>query len=252
MYKLAFCTTVRDRFNSLICTLPSNIEKLPQNCCICVVDYGSKSDAGERWLLEQYSSEVRSGRLIVFRVNNDLDWSAPKAKNLAHRLVSSEYMFNLDCDNFISDQDVSCILNMASEKLPCQQFCPEAQGSYGRIGVPSETFYHLGGYDEGMLPMGYQDVDFWVRATQYHGMRGEIGWSSAHLPLDIDKPKLFAFGMDDNVFEEMNVLNQKRSLLRRQISGIVIKDSFSSYRGRLNGNEVTFDGFGKFTSNAFP
>ena len=245
--RLGFCTTVRDRFNSLVITLPENISNIPEGCCICVVDYASKSCAGEHWMLNNYSNEIMLGKLIVFRVTNDIDWSAPKAKNLAHRLVNAEYMVNLDCDNFISELDVKDFLCMAERNIPCQQFCSQFPGSYGRIGIPSDTFYAIGGYDEGMLPMGYQDADLLFRATSYHRSCAQIDWNNSHPPVDIQKPKLHAYGRDNKFFESINAFNRQRCFLRKRLAGILIKDSFASYRGRLNGEEVVLDGFGSMT-----
>lgn len=245
--RLAFCTAIKDRYNSLVITLPENIAKIPQDCCICVVDYASKSDAGERWMLNTFAEEIRLGKLIVFRVTNEIDWSSPKAKNLAHRLVHSDYMVNLDCDNFISRLDVKIFLNIAVKKIPSHQCSSQFLGTYGRIGIPSDTFYAIGGYDEGMLPMGYQDVDLLTRASSYHGGHARLSWNDSPPPIDHDKPKLFAYAKDDKFFEDINTLNMKRAMLRKEMSGIVIKDSFSSFRGRLNGRQCSIDGFGKLT-----
>ena len=245
--KLAFCTAVKDRFGSLAATLPENISRLTDQCCISVVDYSSKSDSGEKWILSEFSGEIKSGRLSFFRVTDDLDWSAPRAKNLAHRLASAGYLFNLDSDNFISQEDVNVFLNVARKGIPCHQCVAQGPGTFGRIGLPSDTFYAIGGYDESMLPMGYQDADLLRRAVTYHGGCARLSWNYAPMPVDNEKSKLFSYGKSDSFYEEMNYFNSKRSALREELSGIVIKDSFASYRGRLNGTYLTVDGFGKLT-----
>lgn len=244
--RLAFCTALKDRFSSLLVTLPENIINISQGCSILVVDYNSKSNSGERWILSNYFDEIQSGKLVVFRVTDDVDWAAPRAKNLAHRLADADYLFNLDCDNFISRLDVSALLEVAAMNIPCHQWHPGYEGTYGRIGIPASTFYALGGYDEGMLPMGYQDADLILRASSYHRGRVNLGWNDSPRPIDRDKPKLFAYGKDDDFFEKINDWNFKRSILRNELSGIIIKDSFSSFRGRLNGSEISIDGFNNF------
>ena len=92
-----------------------------------------------------------------------------KAKNLAHFAATGDYVVNLDADNFIGDtiktwrrfwQD--------NPDTIIHGFCGKgSDGTGGRVGMAKHHFLALGGYDEDMLPMGYDDWDLIHRAEAY-------------------------------------------------------------------------------------
>src|SRR5205807_1399147 len=89
-----------------------------------------------------------------------------KAKNLAHFAATGEFVVNLDGDNLIGDtitryrrfwaDNPDTVIQGYSGNL--------VDGTYGRIGMAKRHFLALGGYDEEMLPMAYQDCDLLHRA----------------------------------------------------------------------------------------
>ena len=116
MKQISFCTTVCDRLDSLKKTLPANLSAINDRCEICLVDFNSKSDPVAEWVETQFPSELSNGSLKFFVVTDDVSWSAPHAKNLAHRLATSPYMVNIDADNYLSKEDVSTFLAVAREE----------------------------------------------------------------------------------------------------------------------------------------
>ena len=250
MKQISFCTTVCDRLGSLKKTLPVNLLAINDFCEICLVDFNSKSDPIAEWVEAQFSAELSNGSLRFFAVLDDVPWSAPHAKNLAHRLSTTPYMVNIDADNYLSKEDVRTFLAVARRGLPLQQELFDGvggNGTCGRIGLSSETFYDLGGYDEGMLPMGFQDLDLLHRATKHKGARACIAWNdSTPLPVDNDVNKLQSFSdKSASLWSEINEFNIRRSALRERLMGIRISSSFASYKGDLNGKRVSVDGFGR-------
>lgn len=250
MKRISFCTTVCDRLDSLKKTLPENLAAINDYCEICLVDFNSKSDPVAEWVQTQFPSELSNGSLKFLVVMDDVSWSAPHAKNLAHRLATSPYMVNIDADNYISKEDVCTFLAVARRGVPLQQELFDGvggNGTCGRIGLSAETFYDLGGYDEGMLPMGFQDLDLLRRAIKHVGASAFIAWNNATpLPVDADVSKLRAYSdQTASLWSEMNELNIRRSMLRERVMGIRINGSFSSYNGVLNGNNVSVGGFGR-------
>ena len=248
--KIAFCTAIRDRFTSISQTLPYNLLSLSENSFISIVDYGSSTDCFEKWLLANFKKSIESEKIIFFKVISDVDWSAPRAKNLAHRIAKADYYFNIDSDNFISHLDVSIIRHVSKRNIPCQQFLKNRDGTFGRIVLPSKTFFDIGGYDESMLPMGHQDGDLLQRAIQFHnGGFAKLSWNDAPRPIDRNISKLQAFSMpEENNWENINFVNMLHAHWRNKLMGIKIKDSFSTFEGYLNGKRVVIDGLNNIYS----
>ena len=97
-------------------------------------------------------------------------WNASIAKNISHRLASesSIVLMNLDADNLIGNS-----IDLIKEKMIgggtelMQMWSKDTRGgTYGRIAITKKRFHEIGGYDESMYPMGYQDVDIMKRARK--------------------------------------------------------------------------------------
>lgn len=187
-------------------------------------------------------------KIIFFEVKNSVSWNSPRAKNLAHRISSGNYLFNLDADNFVSGFDIEHICQAATVKLPCWQYSKILDdGSYGRIGIPREIFFNLGGYDEGMLAMGGQDFDLMHRFSA-------LNIKVLHLPPPaipaIDNTisqKVAEVNIVKNdaqiTYNLMNNFNVKRSQFRLDLEGPSLQGGFTSFKGLLNGRLVLIDGF---------
>ena len=164
---VCFCTSIKDRLWQIQQTLPVNISNLKNtNHRIAIADYGS-SDGLEEWLT---SSGILSLPNIVYQKFNvgEFGWSSPVAKNLASSLAPRGYgIFNLDADNFITSSDIKQIFDALNNDQVVHQFSGEwGDGSFGRIGLPPQWFNRLSGYEERLLPMGYQDADILNRAEK--------------------------------------------------------------------------------------
>ncbi len=260
MANLAFCTSSRNRRFALEQTLHHNLQTLSScsGAYIALVDYGS-SDGTSDFIWENFKNYILDRKLVFFQVTNPTNWSSPKAKNLAHRLGAADYLFNLDADNFISLGDVELIAHSASRRMPCHQFSGDYDdGTFGRIGLTRQSFYKLGGYDEGMLPMGFQDSDLLIRLCLDHGfLIYSIPVSDSFVkPIKNNKhTSMNSFELTESLNAEdaralwnsLNSANVQRSDTRRRLEGNSILGGFSSFIGYLNGHHVAIDGFNNVT-----
>lgn len=245
--KISFCTTSRNRLWQLKQTLAHNLSHLNDECEITLVDYGS-TDGISEWVWQHFEESIKTGKLNFFEVRNPVRWNVSKAKNLAHRLSNGHYLFNLDADNFITPGDLRFIIDSHEGNRPCHQWTTVfGDGSFGRIGVPRELFFRLGGYDEAMLPMGGQDSDLLNRIES-------LGLSIAKVPLE--KTQAIPNSIEDKVrefnqtpenavalYDTVRDMNINKAQIRLGIEGPEIIDGFSTYRGMLNGAHIVIDGF---------
>lgn len=248
MPAVSFCSTCRNRLWQLRQTLPVNLSTLRRQTGteLILVDYGS-SDGLAEWVWQNFQGEIDAGLLQFFQLEGRPPWNCARAKNLAHRLATGSYLFNLDADNFIQQHDLEQINPAAVAGKVIHQWSGDwHDGSPGRIGLPRELFYTLGGYDEGMLGVGMHDIDLLHRCERI-----------AQLPLKIPAPsrQAIANSVDDKIaqvdrnggdphqlYQQMLAHNRARAKLRLQLHGETIVDGFATAVGRLNGRRVEVSG----------
>jgi hypothetical protein len=162
---ISFCTTCANRLYQLEQQFTANARIIDATCDTewVILNFGSK-DGLHDYVLEKLASH--SSRIVYARYSSAPAWHASIAKNLAHSLATGDILVNLDCDNLIGDA-ISSI----------RRFFPQGgqlvhlwsgiygDGTYGRIAVSRDLFFELGGYDESLHHMGYQDTDLMSRAA---------------------------------------------------------------------------------------
>lgn len=253
---ISFCVTCRNRLWQLKQTLAHNVASVGAEHEISLVDYGS-TDGMAEWVWSNFADAIAAGRLRFFQVTNPVHWSSPRAKNLAHRISTGDYLFNLDADNWIDAADVELVGKAQALRLPCHQVTRASRngkpvivgdGTFGRIGMPRAMFMELGGYDESMLPMGGQDINLLERLKL-------LGHKIANLPAPRIRPvqntyeqKMAEVGGSSTGdaradFAALNKLNIDFARARMRSEGPRLAGGFASFRGKLNGNPVTIDGF---------
>ncbi len=111
-------------------------------------------------------------------------WSASKGKNAAHRAAielapargeteegTDVLLLNLDADNYLTAEFCGGLSTVVAGMRPATdalQFAGTDAGTTGRIGVFAGLFACMGGYDESLLPSGFQDIDV-LRRVQAKG-----------------------------------------------------------------------------------
>ena len=249
MKNISFCQTCRNRLWQLKETLPQNLRTIGDDCELVLVDYGS-TDGMASWVWENHKADIESGKLVLFEVRNKVRWSCPRAKNLAHRLATSEYLFNLDADNFVTDADLQMIGKAVRLGVPCQQWSGDwVDGSYGRIGFPKKMFFALGGYDETLLPMGGQDSDILLRlmgSKQKYATLGAPGKAAIANSFSQKMAQVGSIAPGEeaakSTWKRMELVNQNIAQLRLETEGPVRLDGFQTFQGLLNGKMIIIDG----------
>jgi hypothetical protein len=166
---IAFCTSCMDRTWQLEQTLRDNLAVLSNTRhFIALCDFNSSDDLSG--LVRSCSQFVDSGTLSYFRTLEPETFHMSIAKNTAHRLGllgQATILFNLDADNRINAETVK-VVESAFQDAP--DTCLHnwdlhvTSGTCGRIGLAADRWVELGGYDEALLPIGWQDLDLLIRA----------------------------------------------------------------------------------------
>lgn len=247
---ISFCTTCRNRLWQLRETLPQNLECIAPPHQIVLVDYGSDDGLSE-WVWRHLQSHIENKKLVFFEVTNEVRWNVARAKNLAHRLGTGNYLFNLDADNYITDEDVELIEKVGKMGLYSHQWSETWEdGSFGRIGIPKAIFQKIGGYDETLLPMGGQDVDIIQRlaALKYRRAKLAAPQRTAVQNQQSDKIKELIHPeskLNDpgKVYRKSNIISLEISKFKLEMEGAVRLGGGFSYKGLLNGKPVVINGF---------
>ena len=155
--KISICSQIKNRLYQFSKAFLKNIETLEkyQDVEWIIVDCGSSdriSDYIEEYL-EKYS-------FVKYYQALDFKYSIPVAKNFASRLSTGDYVFNLDCDNYLDN--IIDEIKSTDQGVHCHEYL---KGSHGRIGMSKEIFIKIGGYDENFYPAGVHDNDIMLRVN---------------------------------------------------------------------------------------
>jgi hypothetical protein len=166
---IGFATSCMNRRWQLEQTLGPNLAVLadtPHFIALC--DYNSADAVGT--LVEGFADEVRRGRLLYFRTDEPRSFHMSSGKNTAHRLAlrrGPDVLFNLDADNLITSETIGLLERIfAADPDSCVHNWNQDwnAGTCGRVALSARRWAELGGYDEALLPVGWQDLDLMFRA----------------------------------------------------------------------------------------
>jgi glycosyltransferase involved in cell wall biosynthesis len=133
-----------------------------------LVDFGS-TDGFRDWIrFQNFKKYNEHGYFKYYETDRLNSWHASVAKNTAIHYSTGKIVVTLDCDNFTGIRGGDFVINQFEKhnyNCVLHQFDQTAQnGNFGRIGLTKNKFNQLGGYDQSLLPMGYQDWDLLKRA----------------------------------------------------------------------------------------
>lgn len=243
---ISYCCTCKGRLWQLRETLHINLQALAPDEEIVLIDYNSTDNLRD-WVWAQFEEEIAAGRLTFFEVLEQAPWHVSKAKNLAHRLARGSYLFNLDADNFVMAGDRRLIRHAAEKGLCARQGTGNlTDGTPGRIGLPAKVFHAIGGYDEGLLGVQADDYDLIIRLVA-------AGHAFLRLPPPQKRPisnskdeklaEYSARGLPvEDLYTQVGQLNIALAHHKLKVEGFKRFQNTSTFRGRLNGNAVFFDG----------
>ena len=182
-FHLVLCTTHLKRSHQLIQALPINLVCLQRHLrlvswvIVSFPDEDGHHDKICEFIKTHCKKAIEMG-LLVFRTAIMTHWHASIAKNTAHRAAqqlkwrpnTKLALCNLDGDNLPGQQFVFLVmLEMAKfVETPVVLHCSAGDGkdqggTCGRIVCWSTDFERVGGYDESLGPVGYQDIDLILR-----------------------------------------------------------------------------------------
>jgi hypothetical protein len=169
--KLTFVMALMNRFHQIEQTLIKNLEdnwEDRDDVEFVLLDINSK-DAFRKWIRSQNLTKyTECGFLRYYETDALQQWHASIGKNTATHQARGEIVVTLDCDNFtgyrggrfvitqFEQNDYNCVVHQFD-------WIPQ-NGNFGRIALTKEKFNEIGGYDQSLLPMGYQDWDIIKRA----------------------------------------------------------------------------------------
>lgn len=245
--RISFCVTCRNRWYQLRDTLGHNLNLLGDHE-IVLVNYGSEDALDSE--IRQFDHEISRGKLKYFHTTDPVSYDSSKAKNLAHRLASHEFLFNLDGDNYLSAEFILELETLFSRHPYAVVHAFDGDryvaGTYGRIGMHRDNFYAVGGYNEGFLPMGFQDDDLILRLNTM-GLPYMFTRSATLAPIFnsiAQKGDETGNGGGAVAYDEFRERNILMSFSRLKLLGPVLEKNFATFRGRVNhGDTMVVDGF---------
>jgi len=169
--KLTFVMALMNRFHQIEKTLIKNLEdnwEDRDDVEFVLMDVNSK-DAFRDWIRDQDLTKYTDcGYLRYYEVDSLDQWHASIGKNTATHQARGTIVVTLDCDNYtgphggrfvitqFEQNDYNCVVHQYDWK-------PQ-NGNFGRIALTKKKFNEIGGYDQSLMPMGYQDWDLIKRA----------------------------------------------------------------------------------------
>ncbi len=177
---ISFCTSCFNRAYQLKQTFAANASTISDDPRVewIILNYSSQDDLHEYMI----NNLPAISRRIIYAVDSSRrPWHLSVAKNIAHRIASGLILMNLDCDNYIGPS-IPIIKDHFARGTKMLHLWSGIfrDGTCGRIATTKDTFYALGGYDEALHPMGYQDRDFLRRA-----LKSGLGSPCAHIKCPI-------------------------------------------------------------------
>tara|TARA_A100001037_G_scaffold244817_1_gene225811 strand:+ start:3792 stop:5453 length:1662 start_codon:yes stop_codon:yes gene_type:complete len=169
--KLTFVMALMNRKHQIEQTLIKNLEdnwEDRDDVEFVLMDVNSK-DGFREWIREQdLEKYTKCGYLRYFETDTLDQWHASIGKNTATHQATGRIVVTLDCDNFTGYRGGRFVITQfeqADYNCVVHQFDWNPQnGNFGRIALTKEKFNEIGGYDQSLLPMGYQDWDIIKRA----------------------------------------------------------------------------------------
>lgn len=169
--KLTFVMALMNRKHQIEQTLLKNLEdnwEDRDDVEFVLMDISSK-DGFREWLKSQdLKKYTECGYLRCYETDIISEWHASIGKNTATHQAHGRIVVTLDCDNFtgfrggkyvieqFEKHDYNCVVHQFDWKFK--------NGNFGRIAITKNKFNEIGGYDQSLLPMGYQDWDIIKRA----------------------------------------------------------------------------------------
>jgi GT2 family glycosyltransferase len=160
-FSISLCTTCMGRLDDLLQTLPTNIADNADYPRVefVLLDYNSQ-DGLEKWVKENMSGHVESGKLVYARTTEPKWYHMAHSRNVAFKLATGEIVCNVDADNWTGPGFATALNRLANEKPERAVFVKGWRLLRGRVGLYRKEWLELlGGYDESLTGYGHDDRD---------------------------------------------------------------------------------------------
>lgn len=227
-YKISFCTTCGNRLWQLKQTIFENLKVIKlNNMQMCLVNYNSK-DGMDDFVWDKLTNYIKDGTLKYFYTKEPEEFNMAIAKHLSHSIADGEYLYNLDADNFIVQEEIDYINKLNNIEV-YRNFNRKNLGTSGRILIKKTIYQKIGGYNCNMLSIGYyEDIDLINRCKDYNRIDNNIFYKNP-----IENPKTTV---------EFRINQRKLHKLNKNISintDVVINNI--RINGLLNGIKYTIN-----------
>ena len=169
--RITLCTCCKSRLIHLKQTLPLNIKTYLKdtNVDFLLLNYNSQ-DHLDSWVRETFLGLIKSKRLTYYKEFKSKNYSASRAKNIAHRLATGDIVFNIDSDVVVNNFANNLLQGNINEFFITTD--KKHKTVFGICGFWKEHFTKtLFGYNEQFSHgWGYEDKDILHRA-QALGLR---------------------------------------------------------------------------------
>jgi hypothetical protein len=180
-----FCGTTFKRTYQLKECLPHNVlltwpYRSRVRWVVLDLNDGQEQEEVRTFIQDNFVVPIVAGHMVYFRAPQPY-WHASWAKNTSHSAAmtlmgdDNAVLVNCDNDNLLTRP----VLDMLVEHAPHLIVDPHATGCLamlrfsgadggvtGRMALSARVFRMLGGYDQTLWPMGYQDIDLANRASK--------------------------------------------------------------------------------------
>lgn len=162
---ISYCTTLKDRIEHLVQTLPKTVAAMTPTDELIIMDYGSASPDVVRARVKEVAAGDR--RVFLYRYETRY-WRVAHAKNITHRMGINHILCNLDADNWITEGFSEYLRENVNDDLivAARPRIDRRSGSDGRIALTDSLFNRIGGYDERMEVWGCDATDLKCRACR--------------------------------------------------------------------------------------
>lgn len=164
--KVSYCSTCKGRLEQLKSTLLTNLSLLNNiDAEWIIVDYHCPNNTVDELLkLREVHQSMRKGKLRLFKFEKDVPFHMSFSKNLSHSVAKGDILFNLDIDNYISDSYSQLITMRPNSYMVSDSLLRGIHdGAGGRIAIPRDTFFKLGGYNLSLGCAGFDDQNMYQR-----------------------------------------------------------------------------------------
>lgn len=168
MPDISFCTWLKGRLHTFSRTIHENLARTSDFDVEFVILGLASPDGLGAWVADNLSEPLATGRVRYWEDNREQPVHFSKFKNAVHRDGKGRILVNLDGDNVVGPRFCEWLLSTFVENVVAHPWTGEwKDGTCGRIAISRGAFRALGGYDESLSQVGFQDQDLILRAQAF-------------------------------------------------------------------------------------